>query len=82
VTDPFEIRNFVDDRVAGGNGDREAADVVGDSQCCVSGIQESITGEDAVADVVEGEASGRVGVMGVADHDDDRIVLIDKGRAV
>jgi len=82
VTDPFEVWNLVDDRVAGGNGDREAANVVGDCQRGVTGIQKSVTREGAIADVVEGEASDGIVVMGIADHDDHRIVLIDEGRAV
>ena len=82
MADPFQIWNLVDDRVAGGNGYGKAADVVGDGQGGVTGIQESITGEGAITDVVEGEASGGVVVVGIAHHDDHRIVLIDEGRAV
>lgn len=82
MVNPCQLWNFVNDGFATGDCDGETADVVGDGQHGVAGIQQSITRVDAVADIIEGKASGRIGIMGVAHHDDHRIVLVDEGGAI
>jgi len=79
---PGEPKDLVHNRATRRHGNRNASRITTDRQGGATRIQKSVTGEGAVADVVENQRARPVRFKRVRHHHDHRAVLVDEGGTI